>query len=77
MNDFKKAGTATEKINKDKKNELDKARPDDFMENRIAIMESNQPGDKAIPEENEVDIDDAEFDAKMDDEINSQLNKKL
>lgn len=77
MNDFKKAGTATEKIGKDKKNELDQARPDDFIENRIAIMESNQAADKPIPEENEVDIDDAEFDAKMDDEINSQLNKKL
>ena len=40
-------------------------------------MDSNQTGGKPIPEENEVDIDDAEFDAKMDDEINSQLNKKF
>lgn len=34
-------------------------------------MESNQAAEKPIPEENEMDIDDADFDAKMDDEINS------
>ena len=76
VNDFKKAGTATEKITKDKKNELDTATPDDFMENRIAIMESNEPPGKPIPEENEIDIDDVdEFEAKMEDEVNSKLNK--
>jgi hypothetical protein len=46
------------------------------MENRIAIMESNEPPGKPIPEENEIDIDDVdEFEAKMEDEVNSKLNK--
>ena len=82
VNDFKKAGTATEKISKDKKHKLDvqnKARPDDFNENRIAIIESNEPGledRRAIPEENEADIDDADFDAKMKDELDEEVNKK-
>jgi len=83
VNDFKKAGTATEKISKDKKHKLEvqnKARPDDFNENRIAIIESNEPGEdedrKAIPEENEADIDDGDFDAKMKDELDEEVNKK-
>ena len=80
INDFKKAGTATEKIGKDKKNKLEVAKPDDFNENKIAIIESNDPASledrKAIPEENEADIDDADFDAKMKDELDEEVNKK-
>lgn len=48
------------------------------MENRIAIIESNEPTGKLIQEENEIDIDDVdEFEAKMEDEVNSKLDKQL
>ena len=44
-------------------------------------MQSNDPTSlnhgKAIPEENEVDIDDADFDLKMKDELDDEVNEKL